>query len=525
MTTKTLAATPLLGKLPVFEYGRRQARGYAPTLLPGEILVNVEPLDIRFPRKAPEVISQLQMLTGASSPDRIGDHGPALAAGVGKANSDLRDMRRYEAIFGRDSLIIANDVFPYYPKLLKTTLRSLAQYQGVRTRAASEEQPGRIPHEIRDKDDPIAIQYTYEHGIEWPFYGSTDATPLFISSLARYVESYGDHFLYETFFDRRGRQTTMDRVLHKAVGWLERQLDDNPEGLLESKPIGNVIKIMVWKDSFYDSYAHADGSFANTTDGLGSVELQSLAYDALTDASRLYRTTRSRDNQAASRLEKRAENIRRRLMEHFWVEDGRGGYFALATDRDTDGSLRPLKVRASNMGHLLNSKILLDGTPETEERVRSMIKTLFSDEMLNSSGIRTLSDRAYRFREGSYHNGSVWLWDTYYIAKGLDRHGYHRLADELKRRILRTVKLTRCYPEFVRGGKDRLPQISRNIVDIWDLNCNVANRLEQVPQEIQGWTVSAVASITLEQKDGNHRGHGDTPASALLFEKSILDRL
>ncbi len=104
------------------------------------------------------------------------------------------------------------------------------------------------------------------------------------------------------------------------------------------------------------------------------------------------------------------------------------------------------------MGRLLDSRILEGNDPDIIQKREAVVRTLFSDEMLAASGVRTLSNKEVRFRPGAYHNGSVWLFDTYLIALGLERHGYFGLAENLKERIGRVVTQFNKFPEFAKGG-------------------------------------------------------------------------
>jgi glycogen debranching enzyme len=147
------------------------------------------------------------------------------------------------------------------------------------------------------------------------------------------------------------------------------------------------------------------------------------------------------------------------------------------------------------MGHILNSRLRDGNDPDIQHKKESVIKTLFSENMLNASGIRTLARNEKRFRPGAYHNGNVWLWDTYTISLGLERHGYNELSYELDKRIWNVVDKYRKFPEFARGGDEEEPVLTNRIVDVWDNRYHFKNRLEQPPQEIQAWTVAAMYAV------------------------------
>lgn len=466
-------------------------------LLPGEELQNVIKHD---PRELPDHVSsleQMRRLTRASSEEEIGQNGPSIAAlsfDVVKQPTPSH-LKLYEVVFGRDSLRVAIDLISSYPNLARRTTLELAKLQGTEYNTQREEEPGRIVHEARDQDDPIARDLSERLGWGWPYYGSVDATPEFIRTLTSYCKSSEENraFLHESFTNKDGEQRTMADALTAAVNWITRRLDSNGEGLLEFKSIlPQGIENQVWKDS-WDAYHHADGTLANHDKGIASIEVQVTTYDALIDAAELYEAFLDRPIEAAE-LRTRAEQLGQTILDVFWTND-KGGYFVLGTDRDDDGNLRQLKVRTSNMGHALNSRLLEGNDPRKVQIKQSLMHHLLSPDMCNVSGIRTLARDEYRFRAGSYHNGSVWLWDTHHIAKGMRRQGFEDEADELDRRMLGVVAATHAFPEYVRGDDAAQPHINEYTVNVWDSVNQRLNKLEQPPQEVQAWTVAAILAI------------------------------
>jgi glycogen debranching enzyme len=492
-------------KLPVFLPSYPEAQAPAsdrrvevadliPYLLPGERVINVEHADITKPSSYPSSLAALDRLTGAKHYGDIGKFGPSVASRATEANQNISELRLFEVLFGRDSLRVAQDLLDYYPNLAPATIIELAKLQGTQNNPMSEEEPGRIVHEARDPaTDPIAREITAKQGWQWPYYGAVDSTPMFVSTIAKYCRSQEAHgFLNEKYIGKDGQEHSISEAMKGSINWILNRLDQNPEGLLEfkkSNPQG--IENQVWKDSF-DSYFHSDGSLANHSQGIASIETQALVYDALIDTLSL--PDLYLDAETASRCRQAADNIKQQIMNNFWVEDERGGYFALGTDRDENSRLRPLRIRSSNMGHLLNSRILDGDDPETVRRREIIIKTLFSDEMLAAGGIRTISKKEVRFRPGAYHNGNVWLWDTGYIARGLERQGYYGLAYNLRSRVWKAVDQSKKFPEFVRGGDEPEIRLNDRIVDVWDEALQKSNRIEQPPQEVQAWTVAEVVS-------------------------------
>lgn len=492
-------------------------------LLPGERIVHVEhfpPLIINHP---PAVLAELTRLAHSKLVHHIGDNGPVLAAisldHTVPRKSQSTELRRYEALFGRDSLRVAMDLMSFFPHLARTTIIELAKLQGTTFDMASEEEPGRIIHEQRNPNDEIRQEITKEFGWGWPYYGSVDATPEYIRTVVAYSKSVSDgpKLLNEKFIDKAGHTRSIADSVRLAVEWITRRMDRNPEGVIESlKSCPGGIENQFWKDS-WDAYFHADGTIANHKSGVSSIEVLRVVYDALIDAAELYHDRLGLHDEAEDLL-KRADKLKRRIMDTFWVNE-KGGYFALGSDRDDTGALRIFKIRTSNMGHLLGSRLLDGDDPSSTAMRESIVRQLFSPELLSPCGIRTLATDEIRFRPGSYHNGSVWPWDNYFIIKGLERHRYDRLADNLAERLLDTVSATGRFPEFVRGDNSTEVNMNSQIIDVWDERNQRLNRVEQPPQEVQAWSVAAILAIKYGRKQRQQRAL-DRPISE--FEASVL---
>lgn len=484
-------------------------------LLPGEKLLDIETFPLRHFEHHPSTIEQIKRLTNSPDSGRIGESGPSIASlafdvssqtSVNPDISPLDDneanqssipdhLRLYEVLFGRDSLRVAIDLISSYPELARTTVLELAKLQGITYNHQREEEPGRIVHEARDKDDPIAEDLTRRLGWGWPYYGSVDATPEFIRTLTAYVRKTEENhaFLSQKYVDRSGSERDIAYALDMAIDWIIERIESNSEGLLEFKSeLEKGIENQVWKDS-WDAYHHKDGTLANHSKGIASIEVQVTAYDALLDAAHLYRHVLD-DEHKATILTQKAHELAQVILSVFWTED-EGGYFVLGTDRDDNGNLRQLKIKTSNMGHTLNSRLLESRDPDISRKRHAVVRHIVSDKLLNVSGIRTLATDETRFRPGAYHCGSVWLWDTHHIAKGLRRHGLHADADAIDRRLLHVVNETKIFPEYVRGDDSSVPSINTTRITILDTVNNRENIVEQPPQEVQAWTVAAILAI------------------------------
>lgn len=509
--------------------GRKKSLVHLPEdfrLLPGETIIAKKTIHHppRIFDKVPSSLEQMQRLTGARSAYAIGRNGPSVAAlafdNIPSKNIAIQSLaffkknvlsssvpehlRLYEVVFGRDSLRVAIDLITTYPELARSTVLKLAELQGIEFNREREEEPGRILHEARDTDDVLGRKLSEELGWGWPYYGSVDATPEFVRTLTAYCrlseENY--NFLSYAYLDRSGRKRSIAYALDMALEWILQRLDSNKESLLEFQSVlPKGIENQVWKDS-PDAYHHADGTIANHENGIASIEVQVTTYDALLDAAELYERMYN-DAKQARIFRKRAEKLKKSILKHFWTDD-QGGYFVLGTDRDETGMIRPMKIRTSNMGHVLNSRFLEGTDPDIVIKRDAVIKQLLSPEMLNISGIRTLASNEVRFRAGAYHNGSVWLWDTHHIAKGFRRHGFEQIANELDRRILHVIETTKIFPEYVRGDTWVLPRINEHTIMVWDEGMNREMCVEQPPQEVQAWTVAAILA-TKKRIDRNQK--------------------
>lgn len=476
-----------------------------------------------MPTKPASGLRELLRLTGIHPEADIHEFTAPIASLAHESDTETSlELHRYEVLFGRDALRIGMDVLPLYPQLTRATLLELARLQGAENISEREEEPGRIPHEVRRVDDPIALQLTEEFGWGWPYYGSVDATPEFIRTTATYCNKApeGIDFLRQPFTNKEGYETTMENSLISAVDWVLRRLHSNKEGLLEFKAaIPKGIENQVWKDS-WDSYFHKDGKLANHEKGIASIEVQRIAYDALLDAADLYTDPILAQPEFAIELRVTAAHLKKAIFKHFWTDD-EGGYFVLGTDRNDDDSLNQLKIKTSNMGHVLNSRLLEGDEPEIVHMREAVIRQLFSPEMLTPFGIRTLASDEIRYRPGAYHNGSIWLWDTNMTNRGLRRHGYFALSNHLSRGLLNIINATRGFPEFIRGDALDEPTLNTKIVDVWDDTYQRKNRVEQPPQQVQGWSVGTA----LDLKRFNRLRHGQPKQKPNQFEQSIFDTI
>jgi len=480
----------------------------------GERVIHVSHIPVVIPTQPLSLTDTILTLTRVDDKKDIGRNGivnTALAVGEQRNYHDLLLFENAE--FGRDALLFAKKLLPQHPRLMRTTLVRLAELQGTRFDPLRDEEPGEIFHEYRGPNTPV-------FGSPSPYYGASDTTISYINGIIAYIRQEGRDILHDAFIGRDGRMRTMEDSLFDAAGWLTRRMNRNPQGLIEfQKTTADGIDNQVWKDSA-DSYFHKDGALANHDGGVSSIELQVDAYNALMGFIDLY----PEHNNAftRNRLQQIAQNV-----EDLWIEDERGGFFALGTDRDAEGRVQRLDILTSNTGYVLKSPLLHNDTnPNVVSKREALIQTLFGPSLFSVAGIRTLAVEELRYTPDAYHNGKVWPQDVSEIAEGLDTHGYYGLANELRRRIVADMDESRLFPENFRGNHDARPTISNRIVDVVTPE-GKEKRLEQPPQPILAMAVGAAfeATESLRQvEEGSKPAFAEDPAKRK-FEEKILASL
>jgi glycogen debranching enzyme len=317
----------------------------------------------------------------------------------------------YAVPFGRDQIITSMGMLPINPEIARGVLRYLAAHQGRRTDSASEEQPGKILHEVRTGE-------IVERGL-WPhvLYGTVDATPLFVCALAESVDWTGDVALFDELWT----------AAEAALEWCARDGDVDGDGYIEYH--GGRAHNQGWKDSD-DSLTHVDGADPSRPAAL--CEVQAYQYRALVAMSA-----------RRPELKERAEELRRRFNRDFWIAKQR--YVAQALD----GAKRQVAAISSNPGHCLWAGLL------PSARAKDVADRMLSPELFNGWGIRTLSTHAVNYDPGSYHNGSVWPFDTALAAAGLRKSGFPEHAERVARALMEggMAMPLRRMPELWRGDE------------------------------------------------------------------------
>ena len=331
----------------------------------------------------------------------------------------------FMTVFGRDSLIAAYEALPFAPDLAASTLEALAHLQATEWDNERDAEPGKIPHELRR--GTLARLGLIPHT---PYYGTHDATPLFLIVLDEYERWSGDQALV-----RR-----LEPAARAALGWLEGPADLDGDGWLEYRKRSQApftLDNQCWRDSD-DGVVWPDGTRVEPP--IATCELQGYAYDARVRTARLAREVWE-DEELATRLEREAAELKERFNREWWL----GDRFAFALD----GTKQPVPTLVSNYGHLLWSGIV------DERRAKRVARLLVADDLFSGWGIRTLATGQPAFDPLAYHRGCVWPHDTALCAEGLRRYGFRDEATRLARALLQAASAFEHRLPEVFGGFTR----------------------------------------------------------------------
>jgi glycogen debranching enzyme len=326
---------------------------------------------------------------------------------LGQRSLPAAGLPWFMTMFGRDSILTSLQALPFTPSLAATTLRALGDWQGTRVDDFRDEDPGRILHELR-----YGELTAFEERPHSPYYGSADATPLFVVLLDEYDRWTGDRRLVRE----------LEHEARAALNWIDEYADLMGNGYVsyQRRNEKTGLENQCWKDS-WDSISYRNGRLAGFP--RATCELQGYAYDAKMRGARLAREVWD-DQDLSSRLEKQAAELKRRFNREFWIADDE--YFALALDKGG----KQVDALSSNIGHLLWSGIV------DKSKAMSIARHLLGPRLFSGWGVRTLAEGEGRYNPIGYHVGTVWPFDNSFIAWGLRRYGFKEEAAQIAAGIL-----------------------------------------------------------------------------------------
>jgi glycogen debranching enzyme len=311
----------------------------------------------------------------------------------------------FVALFGRDSLIVSLQNAITFPGFASGALDVLGEWQAIERDDYRDAEPGKILHELRRGE--LAHFKLIPHT---PYYGTADATPLYLITLHTAWRCTGDLDLVRRLLP----------VAERCLSWIDDWGDRDGDGFQEYQTRSSAgYENMAWKDSG-DSVMHADGSPVHGPKAL--CELQGYVFDAWMRMAELYDALGQAA--AATTLRAKAATLFERFNAVFWNEAG--GFYAYGLD----GDKRPILSVVSNPGHLLWSGIV------PRDRARRVMERLMQPDMWSGWGIRTLSAAHPSYNPYSYQNGSVWPHDNGLIAQGFKRYGFDEEANAVARDVM-----------------------------------------------------------------------------------------
>ncbi|MEN3366261.1 MAG: hypothetical protein V7606_3535 [Burkholderiales bacterium] len=303
----------------------------------------------------------------------------------------------YSTTFGRDGILTAWEYLWMDPGLAKGVLNFLAATQATELDPVRDAEPGKILHEARKGELAALDEIPFRH-----YYGTVDATPLFIALAGAYYERTGDLAFIRSIW----------KNIKAALQWIDEYGDRDHDGFVEyARYTESGLAQQGWKDS-HDSIFHMDGRLAEAPIAL--CEVQGYVYEAKLHAARLARLFD--EHTYAKELEEAAVLLKKQFNEAFWCEEA--GTYALALD----GKKQQCAVPSSNAGHALWSGI---ATPERAARIADQ---MLGEDFFCGWGIRTIPKKEIRYNPMAYHNGSVWPHDNAVIAAGMARYGFTNKA-------------------------------------------------------------------------------------------------
>jgi glycogen debranching enzyme len=402
---------------------------------------------------------------------------------LGLLRSRLRGRHYFAAgvpwfgtLFGRDAAVTGLQTLAFSHRIAGQTAEVLADYQADQFDRYRDAEPGKILHELRRG----ALARANEIPQSPAYYGSVDATLLFLMLVSSYVDWSGDLALAERL------RPNVDR----ALGWIDEHADHDGDGYVDYVGrYGHGLINQGWKDSG-NAIVHGDGSLPEPP--IAMVEAQGYVYRAWIDTARLLR--RMGDDRAAGRLEERAAELALRFDRDFWSDEL--GCYLLARARGG----QPVTSVASNAGHVLFTGIA------TPARASAVAARLLQEDMFSGWGIRTLSSRHPAYNPIGYHLGSVWPHDNAIIVEGLRRY---RLDGPALQVFSALADAAFGLPQF------RLPELFCGYARVADENRPVPYPVACSPQAWAAGSIPHAVAVLFGLRP-------DAPARRLRIERPVL---
>jgi glycogen debranching enzyme len=408
------------------------------------VTLRAEPLKPHFTcdPAQPDTVPEQRLASWRATLPRVRSDHDALDRVVLRAGEDLGALRIFDpdhpddaivaagapwfmTVFGRDSILTSWMTLLADSRLAEGVLATLARFQGSEENAESEEEPGKILHEMRFGAAARSSLSSAE-----VYYGSIDATPLFVMLLGE-LRRWG---LADSVVDR------LLPHVDRALTWIRDYGDRDKDGYVEygrRNPRG--LANQGWKDS-WDAIRFADGRFARVPIAL--CEVQGYVYAAY--LARAHFAWEHGDERNYARYTLKAKALYEQFNRDFWLDDRE--WYALGLDADK----QPIEALTSNIGHCLWTGIV------DPDRAAIVAERLRSPEMFSGWGVRTLATSMAAYNPVSYHNGSVWPHDNAIVAAGLARYGFvedaHRIiGGQLAAATASGLRLPELFAGFTRG--------------------------------------------------------------------------
>ena len=420
-------------------------------------------------------------------------------------------------LFGRDGSMAAKFVTDFDHDVVRETIVALAALQGTAHDYRTQEQPGRIHHELRDFrtwNGKLSEKFLF---IPWYFlwgvpgrqlltYFSVDSTAAYIRLVHKYAKHIDASILLKKVTNLHGETVTISESLVAAAGWIIERIGDDGVMITHRRNKWS-LPFQTYQDSL-TTYTRKDGTLARYTGGMSYVEVQAFAADALYDMAELFP-----GHELALTWKETARRMQSALIDAFWSKDDK--FFVSAID-----DIGPVDVPNVSSGWTLNTTLWREMGDEQAEYIEAIVERLFSDEFLTRVGLRTMSRDAH-MPVGDvigYHSPEVvWPMFSFMVVEGLRRHRLYKLAEQLENRIINGLNATGDFDEFFIVLRD-------GTLALWDPKGKDGSLKVQMPPE-KRIAFSVVPAMTMAKRASYHEDHPQPNAWQKKLENRIMRRI